>query len=168
MQDHVKVKMAAGRKRYWAAYWERYDAEAVKRFEASWELADTGCHRWLRPLRGGYGSFTYRDKERYAHRWIWERVNGLIPDGYELDHLCRNRWCVNLEHLELVTHRENVLRGEGGAAVNARKTHCVHGHELSGHNLIISNKPSRPHPSRRCRTCKNEAEKLRKRRLRHE
>jgi hypothetical protein len=62
---------------------------------------------------------------------------GPIPEGKQLDHLCRNRACINPEHLEPVTAKENILRGESFSAKNARKTHCIHGHELSGDNLRI-------------------------------
>ena len=71
-----------------------------------------------------------------------------IPDGKELDHLCRNRKCVNPKHLESVTHRENILRGETIMAENARKTHCWRGHPLSGKNLKL-----KPNGHRQCRAC---------------
>lgn len=66
-----------------------------------------------------------------AHRAMFELVNGPVPDGLDLDHLCRNTLCVNPDHLEPVTRRENVLRGEGRSAQNARRTTCLHGHELT-------------------------------------
>lgn len=76
---------------------------------------------------------------KYAHILAYEDVNGPVPDGKELDHTCRNRACVNPDHLEPVTHKINLLRGNGIAAKNARKTHCCHGHELVGENLFIDN-----------------------------
>ena len=126
---------------------------------------------WEWPITGseGYGRLYFKPyKGAYAHRVIYEMVHGPLPEDRELDHLCRNRACVNLDHLEVVTSRENVLRGEGFAAQNARKTHCKHGHAFEGYNLILVNKPSRPNQSRRCRICKNEREKLRRRRRRQE
>lgn len=69
--------------------------------------------------------------------WTWEQVNGPIPAGLVLDHLCHNTICVNPDHLEAATQRENILRGNGMGAMHARKTHCVHGHPLSGQNLRI-------------------------------
>ncbi|MFY2788490.1 HNH endonuclease signature motif containing protein [Rhodococcus sp. MALMAid1271] len=73
----------------------------------------------------GYGQFSYRlfdRKGQYAHRYAWERVNGKIPDGLTVDHLCRVRMCVNVNHFELVSGAENYLRGV------ATRTHCPNGH----------------------------------------
>jgi hypothetical protein len=68
---------------------------------------------------------------RYAHRAAYEEAYGPIPDGLVIDHLCRVRWCCNPEHLEAVTNRENILRGESPPARNARKERCDRGHELT-------------------------------------
>jgi hypothetical protein len=71
----------------------------------------------------------------YAHRVSYRLVKGPIPEGMTLDHLCRVPLCVNPDHLEAVTHRVNVLRSPiAQAAINARKTHCIHGHEFSPEN----------------------------------
>jgi hypothetical protein len=82
-----------------------------------------------------------------AHRVSYVLAHGSIPDGLQLDHLCRNKLCVNPTHLEAVTARENTLRGVSVAAVNAKKTHCPRGHELSGSNLLAYRKV------RSCRAC---------------
>jgi hypothetical protein len=73
-----------------------------------------------------------RDK---SHRWAYEKYVGLIPEGFEPDHLCRNTLCVNPIHLEPVTHRENVTRGIGPTAINSQKQFCNRGHPLTPDNL---------------------------------
>jgi hypothetical protein len=102
------------------------------------QLDDTPCLLWLGPLnRHGYG----RIGRRLVHNLVWCHVFGPRPKGMDVDHLCRNHACYRLSHLELVTHRENVLRGNGPTAINARKTGCLRGHG--------------PYPEgkRRCQVC---------------
>lgn len=86
-----------------------------------------------------------------AHRVAYELTRGKVPTNMCLDHLCKNRLCVNPEHLEIVTLVENVMRGESLHARNARKTHCKSGHEFTKENTYIH--PQRG--SRLCRTCRN-------------
>lgn len=76
----------------------------------------------------GYGEFQMDGRRLRAHRVAWEWAHGPIPVGLEPDHLCRNRACVNPDHLELVTHRVNILRGLAPTAINAAKTECPRGH----------------------------------------
>lgn len=106
--------------------------------ERFWSKVDkgdgSGCWIWTANLRQGYGVFRL-GALRPAHRVAWEWAKGPVPDGLPLDHLCRNRACVRPSHLEPVTHRENILRGNGFSGRNARKTHCKRGHPLSGENL---------------------------------
>lgn len=73
-----------------------------------------------------------------AHRYFYEQFVGPIPTGLVIDHLCRNGLCINPFHLEAVTNVENVMRGNGKPAMNARKTKCVRGHELNAKNVHIS------------------------------
>jgi len=82
----------------------------------------------------GYAKVWRNKTFKLAHRFIYEYYHGNIDSNLTLDHLCRTHACVNPAHLEQVTIQENVLRGEGIAAQNARKTHCPKGHEYSGYN----------------------------------
>lgn len=117
-------------------------------------LAESGCLVWTRHVNSkGYGRVRFNGDMKLVHRIVWEAVNGPIPADRELDHLCRVRSCANVDHLELVTHRENTLRGESFTARQARQTHCIHGHELSGENLYPPSLSKLVY--RRCRICKN-------------
>jgi HNH endonuclease len=82
------------------------------------------------------------------------RSGGPIPEGCELDHLCREKVCVFPEHLEPVSGRENSRRSRSPAALNARKTHCLRGHLLSGSNLYVF-----PGGKRQCRICAQASKK---------
>lgn len=92
------------------------------------------CWEWTgNRTPSGYGTFyPTRTTKRLAHRVAYELFVGPIPDGLELDHLCRNRACVRPEHLEPVSHRENTLRGDAPPARNAKKTACSNGHPYDG------------------------------------
>lgn len=83
-----------------------------------------------------------------AHRVFYEHHVGPIPLGLTIDHLCKVTRCVNPDHLEPVTQRVNTLRGDGPSAVNARKTHCPHGHEYTPDNTYV-----RKAGGRICKTC---------------
>ncbi|MDO4240762.1 HNH endonuclease signature motif containing protein [Micrococcus sp.] len=102
----------------------------------------------------GYTKLGYRGRTWLTHRLSWIVHRGGIPDGLVIDHLCRQRACVNPDHLEPVSTRTNLLRGEGFVAHQAQQQRCLRGHPLSGDNLYRS--PSRP-DSRECLTCRREA-----------
>lgn len=139
---------------------------------------NSGCWLWDGQVNhAGYGQFHVKTEDgklvtRRAHRFSYEMVHGggSIPDGYHIDHLCSVRCCVNPDHLEPVTPRENVLRTHirgraskilrGAVKGNLEKTHCPHGHEYIGENII--RKGSR----RACRECHRKDARERQRRKR--
>ena len=114
-------------------------------------IPESGCWIWLGSCaQSGYAHVKIDHKTRYIHRIIYEHFKGPISPGLTIDHLCRVRCCINPDHLEQVTRGQNVLRGESTSAKNRRKTHCIHGHELCGANLV--HVKSRPR-TRVCRIC---------------
>lgn len=118
-----------------------------------------GCWEWIGCVNyRGYGVFKVEQKSQLVHRVSYQLLKGIIPNGLELDHLCRNRICINPHHLEAVTHKENLRRGLNGfiGALKQRlKTHCPKGHEYTKENtrIHISKKNQK---SRLCKTCDRE------------
>lgn len=141
-----------------ARFWSKVDQIGGSPEPGS--LADLGglgdCWRWLGPLTKGYGHFGVGGINISAHRYSYRLHGDPLLEGFQLDHLCRNRWCVNPDHLEQVTQRENILRSPtSAAAVNSRRTQCVNGHEFTVENTYLLPKGG----PRACRICKVRAAK---------
>lgn len=109
---------------------------------------ETGCWLWVGSRVGGYGNLTWHSQTLIVHRFMYAWLVAPLPAGKaELDHLCRVRECCNPVHLELVTPKQNVLRGQGIAAKNSKKTQCKRGHLFSPENMVIKQ------GGRQCKTC---------------
>lgn len=120
----------------------------VRLAEKSIPEPNSGCLIWLGASNGcGYGTLTLgRSKRAYAHRVSFEMENGPIPVGMQIDHLCRNTFCINPAHLEIVTNQENTKRGRVSALRPAR-TVCGRGHYLADHSYVDSSGRTQ------CRAC---------------
>lgn len=139
---------------YCRKHYKRYQARGTTelpttddRFWAKVKVAE--CWEWTgakHPL--GYGNFNAARRYVSAHRYAWETLVGPIADGLVLDHLCRNPSCVNPSHLQPVSQRENILRGESPYARKARSEKCKRGHAFDRENTYV-NKDG----TRRCREC---------------
>lgn len=172
--DAHKAAIAAGQRAYWQAKRAREPVRALSdeewRLEARrlYETAEafdmghsTPCvFLRRRPSREGYVIVDFGPRQARismsAHRAMFMAFVGNVPDGLELDHLCRERACVNHEHLEPVSHRTNVLRGVGPTASNAKKSACSAGHE---YDRVT------PSGGRACRRCEGDYVRARRARL---
>ena len=130
----------------------------IDRFLEKVEPLENGCIKWTAWTdKDGYGRFKRAGRSGLnvmAHRFAYEYYVGTITSGLEIDHLCRNRSCINPDHLEVVTPKEHTLRGKTRAAANSKKTHCPQGHPYKGDNLYLT-----PEKGRSCRECRKEAQK---------
>jgi len=114
------------------------------------QVDENGCWPWVGSLNfGGYGQFWFNGEWGMAHKYSYSVHQHQIPIGLTIDHICRNRGCVNPAHMEVVSMRENIIRGVGPTAVNSRKTHCPKGHEYTNGNTLVNKKSGK----RQCRTC---------------
>lgn len=111
----------------------------------------SGCWNWKLYVNAeGYGSICVNKKHWAAHRFSYVTFKKNIPKGLVIDHLCRNTSCVNPDHLEPVTNKENIMRGNGICVINARKTHCKRGHAFTKQNTLHKNGNLN---HRTCRAC---------------
>ena len=126
------------------------NTDAIVAFKLSTRSRQDGeCIVWTGGKnKEGYGLIRLGDKREMTHRAAYILQVGQIPKDKVIDHLCRNPSCINVEHMELVCEKENILRGRSPSAINHNKTHCVHGHEFNESNTWESVKGKR-----HCREC---------------
>jgi hypothetical protein len=118
--------------------WKRYEVDG-----------ETGCWNWTGAISNrSYGSIYFEGRMQKAHRVMWRLERGEVPEGLDLDHLCRNRLCINPAHLEPVTRSEN-LRRSPLMDRHSGRTHCIRGHGFTAENTRL--KPGNGH--RVCKTC---------------
>lgn len=170
------IALILGRCRLSIERWLHDYGIPVRSLKRGWSLKDkiaaavkkqpeSGCWIWTGSTVGSkknwYGKIWHEGKTLLSHRASYETFVGPVPPGLTIDHLCRNPACVNPEHLEPVTQRENALRGIGITAINSKKTTCLRGHALAGENLKI--KVGRDKGLRRtCRQCSREQQRERR------
>jgi hypothetical protein len=113
--------------------------DAIERFMSKVVKLPDGCWQWIGKIhhQNGYGRFCVKKRQFQAHRWLYENLRGSVPINLDLDHLCRRRDCVNPDHVEPVSRRENLLRGNTIPAKHAAKTHCPQGHPYDSENTYL-------------------------------
>lgn len=126
---------------------EEFSSHITLEPNGCWVYKKHRISKYIRERNGITGKFFY------AHRWAFEYFKGKIPDGLVIDHICMKTNCVNPDHLQAITNKENVLLGSGHAAINAAKRACKHGHEFNLENTYL-----RLDGGRRCRICKRKKE----------
>jgi hypothetical protein len=129
-------------------------AQDIARFKKRYELEPaTGCWEWQGVLTFGYGYFWTTRQNFRAHRFSYELHKGEIPEGLTIDHLCRNRACVNPDHLEAVPQIVNTYRAPTPATINAGKMFCPSGHRYTQENTRIEKAGKHGRTRRKCRIC---------------
>ena len=132
-------------------------ASVLRDYKDRIQVRDGSCWQWVGGCNeDGYGVLRLHNKGHMAHRFVYEKLVATVPKSLVMDHLCRNRACVNPEHMEPVTQRTNLLRGEGFAAKRAAQTHCIHGHEFIPENTYV-----RKGRLRQCKECAKRIERAR-------
>lgn len=121
------------------------------RFDSHIDPLPNGCWQWRGCMHSeGYG--VYGKSPKYAHRMSYERARGPIAAGLQIDHLCKDRACVNPDHLEAVTQSVNILRGDSPGALSVRTGRCGRGHEWTPENTYVRKDGG----GRQCRACARE------------
>ena len=133
------------------------DRKQLKRFIDKVDFRITGCWEWMAYRdKDGYGMFKVKGKMKRAHRVSYEHFVGVIPPKpYEIDHKCKVTCCVRPDHLEVVLHRENIMRGDLPQVTRERCaaiTHCPRGHEYTAMNTRIE-RNEKGYRTRKCRRC---------------
>lgn len=139
-------------------------ASDLVKFESLLSVGDNGCWVWTGWNARGYGYFRAGGRMNMAHRYSYELHRAEIPEGLVIDHLCRNKACVNPWHLEPVTQRVNVQRGEAGESLRRRRggmTECRNGHPFDDDNTRVDKRGRRS-----CKACYRVYDRERKRALR--
>lgn len=139
--------------KYGDPLWKPIRISPVVRFMSKVVKVESGCWEWEAGINNvtSYAVFYFNGRQIMAHRFSYMVFNDRLIPKMEIDHLCRNRRCVNPCHLEQVTQKENLLRGEGIGAINSKKELCKRGHPLSGDNIRINARGSRV-----CKACHQE------------
>lgn len=126
----------------------RKPTDPIIRFKNNYVITKNDCWEWIKFTNKGYARFNNGEKIVDAHRWYYQIYKKIKLERNEhLDHLCRNRKCVNPNHLDVVSNKTNWLRGKSITRLKSLQTHCIQGHLLAGENLYVNNN------KRRCNKC---------------